>query len=39
MRIGDSMLMLAETTSEFGPMPTSVYLYVLDCDTAYRQAL
>jgi PhnB protein len=39
MRIGDSMLMLAEATSEFGPMPTSVYLYVPDCDTVYRQAL
>jgi uncharacterized glyoxalase superfamily protein PhnB len=39
MRIGDSMLMLAEATSEFAPMATSVYLYVLDCDTAYRQAL
>jgi PhnB protein len=39
MRIGDSMLMLAEATSEFGEMPTSVYLYVPDCDTVYRQAL
>jgi hypothetical protein len=32
MRIGDSMLMLAEATGEFGPMPTSVYLYVPDCE-------
>jgi PhnB protein len=38
MRIGDSM-MLAEATNEFRPMPTSVYLYVPDCDTFYRQAL
>jgi PhnB protein len=39
MRMGDSMLMLAEATSEFGEMPTSIYLYVPDCDTVYRQAL
>ncbi len=39
MRIGDSMLMLADATSEFGPMPTSIYLYVTDCDAVYRRAL
>jgi PhnB protein len=39
MRIGDSMLMLADATSEFGPMPTSIYLYVADCDTVYDRAL
>ena len=39
MRIGDSMLMLGEGSGEFGPMPTSIYLYVTDCDTVYRQAL
>jgi PhnB protein len=26
MRIGDSMLMLAEPTGQFGPTPTSIYL-------------
>jgi uncharacterized glyoxalase superfamily protein PhnB len=39
MRIGDSMLMLADPTSEFGPMPASIYLYVADCDAVYQRAL
>ena len=39
MRIGDSMLMLADPLPEFGSMPSSIYLYVTDCDTAYQRAL
>ena len=39
MRIGDSKLMLADATPRFGPMPTSIYLYVLDCDAVYQSAL
>jgi PhnB protein len=39
MRIGDSMLMMGEATDEFGPMPTSIYLYVSDCDSVYGSAL
>jgi PhnB protein len=39
MRIGDSMLMLADATAQFGPMPTSIYLYVPDCDAVYDSAL
>ena len=39
IRIGDSMLMLAEATADFAPMPTSIYLYVPDCDAVYRSAL
>jgi PhnB protein len=39
MRIRDSMLMLADPTAEFGPMPSSIYLYVTDCDTVYQRAL
>jgi uncharacterized glyoxalase superfamily protein PhnB len=39
MRIGDSMLMLADATGEFGPMPASIYLYVADCDAVYHRAL
>jgi PhnB protein len=39
IRIGDSMLMLADPTPEFGEMPSSIYLYVLDCDTVYQRAL
>ena len=39
MRIGDSMLMLADATPQFGPMPTSIYLYVRDCGAVYHSAL
>jgi len=39
MRIGDSKLMLADPTPEFGAMPTSIYLYVADCDAVYQRAL
>jgi uncharacterized glyoxalase superfamily protein PhnB len=39
MQIGDSMLMLADPTPEFGPMPTSIYLYAADCDAVYHRAL
>ena len=39
MRVGDSMLMLADAVEQFGAMPTSVYLYVTDCDTVYQSAL
>jgi len=33
------MLMLADPTPGFGPMPSSIYLYVTDCDTVYQRAL
>src|SRR5215475_10021168 len=39
IRIGDSMLMLADPTLEFGAMPSSIYLYVSDCNTVYERAL
>ncbi len=39
LRIGDSPLMLGEPRDEYGPMPTSLCLYVEDCDAAYRRAL
>src|SRR4029453_10139081 len=39
MRVGDSMLMLADPIPEFGPMLSSMYLYVTDCDTVYQRAL
>ena len=39
MRIRDSMLMLADAPAQFGPMPTSIYLYVTDCDAVYQSAL
>src|SRR5215831_21229866 len=39
IRIGDSMLMLADPTPEFGVTSSSIYLYVPDCDTVYQRAL
>jgi PhnB protein len=39
VRIGDSMLMMGEAIAEFGPMPTSIYLYVTDCDRVFQRAL
>ncbi len=39
VRIGDSMLMMGEASSDFGPMPTSIYLYVTDCDAVYIRAM
>ncbi|MGH7938983.1 MAG: VOC family protein [Bryobacteraceae bacterium] len=39
MRVGDSMLMLADAIPPFEPMPTSIYLYVTDCDAVYDAAL
>jgi len=39
MRVGDSMLMLADASAQIGPMPTSIYLYVTDCDAVYQPAL
>jgi PhnB protein len=39
MRVGDSMLMLADATSPLGPMPASIYLYVRDSDAVYQSAL
>jgi PhnB protein len=39
MRVGDSMLMMGEGTAKFPPMPTSIYLYVPDCDATHRRAL
>ena len=42
VRIGDSLIMIGDVSgpaAEFGPMPTSIYLYVTDCDTVYQQAI
>ncbi len=39
MRIGNSMLMMGDAMGDFGPMPTSIYLYVPDCDAVYQRAL
>jgi PhnB protein len=42
VRIGDSPVMMGDPTgpaAEFGPMPSSIYLYVNDCDSVYQRAL
>jgi uncharacterized glyoxalase superfamily protein PhnB len=39
VEIGDSRIMFAEACNEWKPMPTSLYLYVPDCDSTYQRAL
>ncbi len=39
VRIGDSVVMMGEPMAEFGAMPSSIYLYVGDCDAVYQRAL
>jgi PhnB protein len=39
VRIGDSMLMLAEASEQWPPMPAGLYVYVPDTDAAYQRAL
>jgi uncharacterized glyoxalase superfamily protein PhnB len=39
VRIGDSMLMMSDATSQHKPMPSMIYLYVEDVDAVYNRAL
>ncbi len=39
VRIGDSMVMVAQARDPWKPMPTGVYLYVPDTDAVYHAAL
>jgi PhnB protein len=39
VRIGDSVVMLAEASAQWKPMPAAIYLYVPDTDAVYRRAL
>jgi PhnB protein len=39
VRVGDSMIMLADTPEHSDPMPTMLHLYVEDADATYRRAL
>ena len=39
LTIGDSHVMLGQARGEWTPLPAQLYLYVADCDGAYRQAL
>jgi PhnB protein len=38
-RIGDSVVMIGEANEQWPPMPSTVNLYVDDCDVTYRRAL
>lgn len=39
LKIGDSYLMMGEPTGNFPALQASIYLYVKDCDTAYKRAV
>ncbi len=39
VRIGDSVIMMAEPTAPWKPMPTMLYIYVDDTDSTYQRAL
>jgi uncharacterized glyoxalase superfamily protein PhnB len=39
LRIGDSLVMLAEASAEYGPFPAMLHIYVEDADAAYRRGL
>ncbi len=39
LEIGDSIVMIGEPMAQFGAMPSSIYLYVEDCDAIYQRAL
>ena len=39
VRIGDSMVIVAESFDEEGPMVAALYLYVEDCDDVFAAAL
>jgi PhnB protein len=39
VKIGDSIVMLADAGEEWSAMPAFIYLYVDDCDATYQRAL
>jgi len=39
VRIGDSMVMMAEAQGEYKPMPAMLHLYIEDVDAIYRRAV
>jgi len=39
LRIGDSVIMLADTTAEFASRPAGIFIYVANVDETYRKAL
>lgn len=39
VRIGDSIIMMGESSDKFPAMPAAIYLYVPDIDAVYKRAL
>ncbi|MGH7965245.1 MAG: VOC family protein [Candidatus Binatia bacterium] len=39
VRIGDSVVMMADACNEWKPMPGTIHLYVNDADATYKRAL
>lgn len=39
LRIGDSVIMFADTTEQFGAKPASLFIYVENVDDVYEKAL
>ena len=39
VKIGDSYVMMGSPIGQFGPLQSSIYLYVKDCDAVYHQAV
>jgi len=39
LKIGDSFVMMGESTGEWKPMPCTIYMYVPDVDSVYNKAL
>jgi PhnB protein len=39
VKIGDSMVMLAEATPEYPASPCAIYMYVKDADALYKRAI
>jgi uncharacterized glyoxalase superfamily protein PhnB len=37
--VGDSIIMVGEPMKEYGSFPTSIYIYVPDCDKVYKDAI
>ena len=39
LRIGDAVIMFADTTETFGPRPAGIFIYVENVDETYKKAL
>ena len=39
LQVGDSRIMMAEATEQWRPMPSSIFLYLPDCDAIFKRAL